>query len=169
MGRRQRNACAQARPKARANGKVASSKKQGEMTQPPTSKSFRAILFMRNEEIDRLRIYCESNFASSAVIQEDQPMVIWLATRDRKRSAQAHRRSARAVLEKLRIPVGKGKWLVLCTDEVVREAVQEGLVVDGHQSAPDEADRTGVTQNDEKIIQLGTTSAARKFSFHVVR
>jgi len=141
--------------------------------QPATSKSFRAILFMRNEEIDRLRIYCESNFASSAVIQEDQPMVIWLATRDRKRTAQAHRRSARAVLEKLRIPVGKGKWLVLCTDEVVREAAQEGLgadVVDGHHSAPDEADRTGVTQNDEKIIQIGPTcSAARKFSFHVVR
>ena len=99
------------------------------MTQPATSKSFRAILFMRNEEIDRLRSYCESNFASSAVIQEDQPMVIWLATRDRKRTAQAHRRSARAVLEKLRIPVGKGKWLVLCTDEAVREAVLGADVV----------------------------------------
>ena len=141
-------------------------------TQPATSKSFRAILFMRNEEIDRLRSYCESNFASSAVIQEDPPMTIWLATRDRKRTAQAHRRSARAVLEKLRIPVGKGKWLVLCTDDAVREAVQEGLgadVVDGQTDhcAPDEAEC--VTQNDEKIIQLGPTSTARKFSFHVVR
>ena len=138
-------------------------------TQPAKSKSFRAILCMANEDIDRLRIYCESNFAASAIIQEDPPMTIWLATRDRKRTAQAHRRSARAVLDKLRIPVGKGKWLVLCTDEAVREAVLGADVVDRQTDhcAPDEAEC--VTQNDEKIIQLGTTSAARKFSFHVVR
>ena len=143
------------------------------MTQPATSKSFRAILFMRNEEIDRLRSYCESNFAASAIIQEDPPMTIWLATRDRKRTAQAHRRSARAVLDKLRIPVGKRKWLVLCTDEAVREGLQDAVgasAADGQTNhcAPHEEECD--TQNDEKIIQLGPSgSGVRGFSFHVVR
>ena len=138
-------------------------------TKPATSKSFRAVLCLANEDIDRLRSYCESNFAASAVIQEDPPMAIWLATRDRKRTAQAHRRSARSVLEKLRIPIGRGKWLVLSTDEAVREAVLGADVVDGQTDhcALDEAEC--VTQNDEKIIQLGPTSTARKFSFEIVR
>ena len=98
-----------------------------------TSKSFRAILpNMAAEHVTKLRRYCAENFAASAVFV-DSPgerasaalaEVVWLATRDRTRAVTSHRRSARAVLAKLRIPTAglKGTWLVLETDEAVRGA-----------------------------------------------
>ena len=98
-----------------------------------TSKSFRAILpHMAADDVTKLRRYCAENFAASAVFV-DSPgerasaalaEVVWLATRDRTRAVTSHRRSARAVLAKLRIPTAglKGTWLVLDTDEAVRVA-----------------------------------------------
>ena len=98
-----------------------------------TSKSFRAILpNMAADNMTKLRRYCAENFAASAVFV-DSPgerasaalaEVVWLATRDRTRAVTSHRRSARAVLAKLRIPTTglKGTWLVLDTDEAVRVA-----------------------------------------------
>ena len=97
------------------------------------SKSFRAILpSMSADDVTKLRRYCAENFAASAVFV-DSPgerasaalaEVVWLATRDRTRAVTSHRRSARAVLAKLRIPTAglKGTWLVLETDEAVRGA-----------------------------------------------
>ena len=77
------------------------------------SKSFRAILpSMSADDVTKLRRYCAENFAASAVFV-DSPgerasaalaEVVWLATRDRTRAVTSHRRSARAVLAKLRIP-----------------------------------------------------------------
>ena len=98
-----------------------------------TSKSFRAILpNLAADDVTKLRRYCAENFAASAVFV-DSPgerasaalaEVVWLATRDRTRAVTSHRRSARAVLEKLGIPTTglKGTWLVLDTDEEVRVA-----------------------------------------------
>eukprot|EP00959_Pyramimonas_sp_CCMP1952_P055755 1165124-Pyramimonas_sp.AAC.1 len=87
---------------------------------------------MAADDVTKLRRYCAENFAASAVFV-DSPgerasaalaEVVWLATRDRTRAVTSHRRSARAVLAKLRIPtIGlKGTWLVLDTDEAVRAA-----------------------------------------------
>ena len=90
-----------------------------------TSKSFRAILpNMAAEHVTKLRRYCAENFAASAVFVDSPAEVVWLATRDRTRAVTSHRRSARAVLAKLRIPTTglKGTWLVLETDEAVRGA-----------------------------------------------
>ena len=77
------------------------------------------------------------NFAASAVFVDSPERasaalaeVVWLATRDRTRAVTSHRRSARAVLAKLRIPTAglKGTWLVLAADEAVRAAAAEHRV-----------------------------------------
>ncbi len=98
-----------------------------------TSKSFRAVLpSMAGDDIDRLRRYCDANCAASAVFLDGpgNAHVVWLATRDRTRTAAAHRRSARAVLGKLRNSTAglKGAWLVLAADEAVRAAAAEHRV-----------------------------------------
>ena len=113
-----------------------------------TSKSFRAILpglaqggrpgGLTADDEARLRHYCAENFSASAVFVDSReertdcaPVggteIVWLATRDRTRAVTSHRRSARAVLAKLRIPTTglKGTWLVLAADEAVRAAAAE--------------------------------------------
>ena len=90
-----------------------------------TSKSLRAILPNASaDDVTKLRCYCAENFAASAVFVDSPGEVVWLGTRDRTRAVTSHRRSARAVLAKLRIPTAglKGTWLVLDTDEAVRVA-----------------------------------------------
>ena len=93
---------------------------------------------MSADDVTKLRRYCAENFAASAVFV-DSPgerasaalaEVVWLATRDRTRAVTSHRRSARAVLAKLRIPTTglKGTWLVLDTDEAVRVAAAQHRV-----------------------------------------
>ena len=96
-----------------------------------TSKSFRAILpNIAAEHVTKLRRYCAENFAASAVFVDSPAEVVWLATRDRTRAVTSHRRSARAVLAKLRIPTAslRGTWLVLDADEAVRAAAAEHRV-----------------------------------------
>ena len=59
-----------------------------------TSKSFRVVLRLSADERDRLDAYCEENFALHALFRDapgDAPggaQVIWLATRDRPRTAR---------------------------------------------------------------------------------
>ena len=92
----------------------------------PTSKSFRIVLpSLACEDVKRLRRYCQDCFSASAIFTEPA-QVIWLATRERTRSAAAHRRSARAVVAKLNIKCClRGTWLVLATEEAVRAAVEQ--------------------------------------------
>ncbi len=105
---------------------------------PATSKAFHAVLpSLASDHIDRLRRYCQANFAASAVFVDapggrtdcttGHAQVVWLATRDRTRGSVAHRRSARAVLTKLGVPTAglRGAWLVLATEEAVRAAAAE--------------------------------------------
>ena len=96
---------------------------------------------MTADDEAKLRHYCAGNFAASAVFVDSPDErtdgapaggaeIVWLATRDRTRAATSHRRSARAVLAKLRIPTTglKGTLLVLAADEAVRAAAAEGRV-----------------------------------------
>jgi hypothetical protein len=90
------------------------------------------------DDVAKLRHYCEDNFAASAVFVDSpgertdcvaagDAQIVWLAMRDRTRATTSHRRSARAVLAKLRIPTTglRGTWLALATDEAVRAATSE--------------------------------------------
>ena len=116
----------------RVTVKVSPSSSMVAVERAPISKSFRAILpSMSADDVTKLRRYCAENFAASAVFVDSPKCasaalaeVVWLATRDRTRAVTSHRRSARAVLAKLRIPTAglKGTWLVLDTDEAVRVA-----------------------------------------------
>ena len=167
----------------------------------PTSKSFRIVLpSLACQDVARLRRYCQDGFSASAVFTEpgDAPQVIWLATRDRTRCAAAHRRSARAVLAKLRIPTAglKGAWLVLATEEAVRAAIEQeqgGLAQcccatpcerynrETRSTSPGAANESsrssgGSTPYEDadgeevKVIPLGRQErVARMFSFEVVR
>lgn len=168
-----------------------------------TSKSFRAVLpSLAAGDIDRLRRYCDANFAACAVFQDrpgdraectagDHAQVIWLATRDRTRSAAAHRRSARGVLAKLRISAaGLKGWLVLAADEAVRAEHSAHMPNEAHAPRPavDEAKRsppgirresctTVVAQDasgsDVKVVHLGRAGGPRRgksqFSLEVLR
>ena len=148
---------------------------------PAVSKSFRAVLpGMTCDQVALLRRYSADNFAASAVFDESGD-VIWLATRDRTRSAAAHRRSARAVLAKLRIPTAglKGAWLVLATEEAVRAAAvaQSCCAATGnhhHQEtshgAANESSSTPREDGEAKVILFGRQArGAGKLSFEVMR
>ncbi len=160
----------------------------------PTSKSFRIVLpGLACEDVARLRRYCQDCVSASAVFTEPgDAQVIWLATRDRTRCAAAHRRSARAVLAKLRIPTAglKGTWLVLATEEAVRAAVEqeqggsaqcccatpcERYCRETRNASPSAANESSSSTPREgadevKVIQLGRQDrVARMFSFEVVR
>ena len=102
---------------------------------------------MTADDEAKLRHYCAGNFAASAVFVDSPDErtdgapaggaeIVWLATRDRTRAATSHRRSARAVLAKLRIPTTglQGTWLVLAADEAVRAAAAEHRVARQMQS-----------------------------------
>ena len=105
--------------------------------------------------------------------------MIWLATRDRTRSAAAHRRSARAVLAKLNIPTSclRGTWLVLATEEAVRAAVEQTDPVqsscaatgDRHHQETRTAAPSAANEDDVKVIQLGRNGGAGTLIFEVVR
>ena len=153
-----------------------------------TSKSFRAILpGLAGDETDRLRRHCEANFAESAVFVDtpSSALVVWLATRDRTRTAAAHRRSARAVLARLRIPTAglRGTWLVLATGEAVSAAAADRCPrspsarahADDEDVQPDiraplsgafeapahQRARKATDDPDVKIVELGTGSCGR--------
>ena len=98
-----------------------------------TSKSFRVVLRLSADERDRLDAYCEENFALHALFRDapgDAPgdaQVIWLATRDRPRTAAAFRRAVRGLLSRLRVDTShlRGTWLVLEADDAVRAAAAQ--------------------------------------------
>ena len=142
------------------------------------SKSFRAILpSVTDEELDRLGLYCRDNFAMSA-LSRDGPGVVWLCSRDKTRTAIAHRRSARAILSRLRgAPLKlRGAWLTLTTENVVRTAAALPCVDDAEGcDADDEPPRIGEApgsedERDVRVVRLsgGLGEVTPSFSFEVL-
>ena len=124
----------------------------------PTSKSFRVVLRLSADEHDRLDAYCKDNFALHALFRDapGDAQVIWLATRDKPRTAAAFRRAVRGLLSRLRVDTSRlrGTWLVLEADDAVRTAAaQRRGNVTVVESAPGPQRRS---EADEKVIDLAT-------------
>ena len=145
----------------------------------PTSKSFRVVLRLSAGERDRINAYCEENFALHALFREapGDAQVIWLATRDKPRTAAAFRRAVRGLLSRLRVDTSRlsGTWLVLEADDAVRTAAaQRRGNVTVVESAPRPPRTRSASDTDEKVIDLGD-SASRgcgvgpRLSIEVVR
>ena len=133
-----------------------------------TSKSFRVVLRLTEDERARLDRSCQVNFAAYHVLFRDNPSspdVVWLATRDKARTAAASRRAVRALLKRLRIQTSglRGTWLVLETDDAVHSAV-----VQRPSSAPAPEQRyaepleQSARPSDDKVVQLTEGSAPRQ-------
>ena len=131
-----------------------------------TSKSFRVVLRLTEDERARLDRSCQVNFAAYHVLFRDNPSspdVVWLATRDKARTAAAFRRAVRALLKRLRIQTSglRGTWLVLETDDAVLAAAAQRP-----SSAPAPEQRRPLEQSarpsDDKVVQLTEGSAPRR-------
>ena len=131
-----------------------------------TSKSFRVVLRLTEDERARLDRSCQVNFAAYHVLFRDNPSspdVVWLATRDKARTAAAFRRAVRALLKRLRIQTSglRGTWLVLETDDAVLAAAAQRP-----SSAPAPEQRRPLEQSArpsyDKVVQLTEGSAPRQ-------
>ena len=131
-----------------------------------TSKSFRVVLRLTEDERARLDRSCQVNFAAYHVLFRDNPSspdVVWLATRDKARTAAAFRRAVRALLKRLRIQTSglRGTWLVLENDDAVLAAAAQRP-----SSAPAPEQRRPLEQSarpsDDKVVQLTEGSAPRQ-------
>ena len=124
--------------------------------QAPTSKSFRVVLRLSADEHERLDAHCEENFAVHALFRDapGDAQVIWLATRDKPRTAAAFRRAVRGLLSRLRVDTSRlrGTWLVLEADDAVRTAAQRRGNVTVVESAPPQRR----SEADEKVFDLAT-------------
>ena len=146
----------------------------------PTSKSFRVVLHLSADERDRLDAYCEENFALHALFRDapGDAQVIWLATRDRPRTAAAFRRAVRGLLSRLRVDTShlRGTWLVLEADDAVRTAAaqrRENVTASVVESAPRPPRTRSASDADEKVIDLaagcGMGRAVPRLSIELVR
>ena len=146
----------------------------------PTSKSFRVVLRLSADERDRLDAYCEENFALHALFRDapGDAQVIWLATRDRPRTAAAFRRAVRGLLSRLRVDTShlRGTWLVLEADDAVRTAAaqrRENVTASVVESAPRPPRTRSASDADEKVIDLaagcGMGRAVPRLSIELVR
>ena len=146
----------------------------------PTSKSFRVVLRLSADERDRLDAYCEENFALHALFR-DAPadaQVIWMATRDKPRTAAAFRRAVRGLLSRLRVDTShlRGTWLVLEADDAARTAAaqrRENVTASVVESAPRPPRTRSASDADEKVIDLaagcGMGRAVPRLSIELVR
>ena len=145
-----------------------------------TSKSFRVVLRLSADERDRLDAYCEENFALHALFRDapGDAQVIWLATRDRPRTAAAFRRAVRGLLSRLRVDTShlRGTWLVLEADDAVRTAAaqrRENVTASVVESAPRPPRTRSASDADEKVIDLaagcGMGRAVPRLNIELVR
>ena len=145
-----------------------------------TSKSFRVVLRLSADEHDRLDAYCKDNFALHALFRDapGDAQVIWLATRDRPRTAAAFRRAVRGLLSRLRVDTShlRGTWLVLEADDAVRTAAaqrRENVTASVVESAPRPPRTRSASDADEKVIDLaagcGMGRAVPRLSIELVR
>ena len=145
-----------------------------------TSKSFRVVLHLSADERDRLDAYCEDNFVLHALFRDapGDAQVIWLATRDRPRTAAAFRRAVRGLLSRLRVDTShlRGTWLVLEADDAVRTAAaqrRENVTASVVESAPRPPRTRSASDADEKVIDLaagcGMGRAVPRLSIELVR
>ena len=143
-----------------------------------TSKSFRVVLRLSADERDRLDAYCEENFALHALFRDapGDAQMIWLATRDRPRTAAAFRRAVRGLLSRLRVDTSRlrGTWLVLEADDAVRAAAaqrRENFTVVESAARPPRS--RSASDADEKVIDLaagcGMGRAVPRLSIELVR
>ena len=129
------------------------------------SKSFRVVLRLTEDERARLDRCCQVNFAYHVLFRDNpsSPDVVWLATRDKARTAAAFRRAVRALLTRLRIQTSslRGTWLVLETDDAVLAAVAQRP-----SNAPEQRSAAPLEQSarpsDDKVVQLTEGSAPRQ-------
>ena len=129
------------------------------------SKSFRVVLRLTEDERARLDRFCQVNFAYHVLFRDNPSStdVVWLATRDKARTAAAFRRAVRALLKRLRIQTSglRGTWLVLETDDAVLAAAAQRP-----SSAPAPEQRRPLEQSarpsDDKVVQLTEGSAPRQ-------
>ena len=145
-----------------------------------SSKSFRVVLRLTEDERDRLDRYCQANFALHALFRDvpGDAHVIWLATRDKARTAAAFRRAVRGLLSRLRVDTShlRGTWLVLEADDAVRTAAaqrRENVTASVVESAPRPPRTRSASDADEKVIDLaagcGMGRAVPRLSIELVR
>ena len=145
-----------------------------------SSKSFRVVLRLTEDERERLYQYCEANFALHSLFRDapGDAQVIWLATRDKARTAAAFRRAVRGLLSRLRIDASRlrGTWLVLETDDAVRAAVarhRTNAPASVWERAPGPQRIRSASEADEKVIDLATGCgmgrAAPRLNIELVR
>ena len=137
-----------------------------------SSKSFRVVLRLSGDELDRLNRYCEANFAVHALFRDDpgDAHVIWLATRDRARTAAAFRRAVRGLLSRLHMDTSRlrGTWLVLEKDDAVRAAAAQRrgsapALALGRAAAPPSMPKAGSpSESDEKVVDLAAGCSMRR-------
>lgn len=148
-----------------------------------SSKSFRVVLRLSGEERDRIDRYCQANFAVHALFRDDpgDAHVIWLATRDKARTAAAFRRAVRGLLARLRIDTSRlrGTWLVLETDDAVRAAAAQrrgsapASVWERAPGPPSMPKARNASDADDKVIDLAAgcsmARGAPRLSIELVR
>ena len=145
-----------------------------------SSKSFGVVLRLTEDARERLDRYCTANFALHALFRDDpgDAHVIWLATRDKARTATAFRRAVRGLFSPLRIDTSRlrGTWLVLETDDAVRAAVAQrrsNAPASVVECAPGPPSIRSASEADEKVIDLaagcGRGFAAPRRNIELVR
>ncbi len=145
-----------------------------------SSKSFRVVLRLTEDARERLDRYCTANFALHALFRDDpgDAHVIWLATRDKARTAAAFRRAVRGLFSRLRIDTSRlrGTWLVLETDDAVRAAVAQrrsNAPASVVECAPGPPSIRSASEADEKVIDLAAGCsmgrAARRLNIELIR
>ena len=135
------------------------------------SKSFRAVLSsLEDEQLSTLRRWSADNCSHTVFVQEGK-CVVWLASRERPRTADAFMHSIRALFKRLSIDTCalRGRWLALTTEDLVlAEAGAQAATVGSvaappqQQSAAEGADECPGDSNEKVIVLSGARDGASR-------